>query len=101
MTELEQATRRSIEATDAGDLAALKEALTARDVAIGELSGLAPSADLAARLDAAIQAGDAVHQALQTLKLRISFESGRLAQLQAGLVSGLGSSPDPYIELFF
>ena len=98
MTALEEATARSLAAAETGDLAGLKEALSTRDTAIAALIDVAPSVELATSLGAAIQAGDEVFRALQAFKLRATFESRRLAQVEAGLVYGLGAGPEPTID---
>lgn len=80
-------------------LEALGETLRARDLEITQLINADPSIDLFRRLDAALAAGEILRLKVQALKQQLTFESGRLAQVRAGLVSGLGCAPDPHIEV--
>jgi hypothetical protein len=92
---LEQASTQALQAAMTGDLDALQQALTARAEAIAELKRAAPTAELAARFQAALGNGEAILQALLALKRTHGFESGRLAQLETGLATGLGSCGRP------
>lgn len=102
MMSLEHATGRVAAAVAAQDIEGINVALEARAAAIMELAGTAPSAELAdemvARLTAALQAGEAIHRDLSAMKLRIGFESARLAQFETGFVAGVRRRPSPRID---
>ena len=91
---LEQATQRAAEAANAGDLAKLEQALRDRAAAIQETVNLPPSPELAARLAAAIAAGDAIRTSLSAFRARTVLEIARLARLKASLGS-CASLPSP------
>ena len=94
---LEQATERLLTATAAQDLAAIEEALDARAAALQELAGQKPSKELARRVSAAIEAGNAAAGALCALKQRIGSESGRLKQIHC-FVRNLRAQPRPHLD---
>jgi len=75
---LEEANQQALAASERGDLNALDAALKARASAIASLAGAPPSQELAARLTAAIQAGEALSRSLFTLKARLLGRASRL-----------------------
>ena len=80
-------------------LRAIAQRLESRAAAVIELGATAPSADLAARVAQAIEAGDALGRDLGDVRRLIEADRARLAQLQSGLMAGIGSSRDPHIEV--
>ena len=88
---LEQAGRLALRAAAASDLEALRTALEARAKATAGLKAAPPSADVHARLSAAVELGEAIRHEIRALKLRIGVESARLTRIQNGLTAGLGS----------
>ena len=92
---VEQADQRALAATRAGDLVALGTALAARAQAIAALSFDTPSPALAKRLAAAFESGKLIEDALRALKLRLSLESSRLAQLRDGFRTILRAPDSP------
>jgi len=87
---IEQANAAALAASMAGDLGALKRALSDRAAAILELLQSAPSEELAMRVRNAIHAGEFVHRDLCAIQARVE-------QLR----SGLAPEPvaDPHIDL--
>ena len=77
---------------------AIEEALQVHEALTTELINAQPSEELAARVNAAMDAGESIQLALRALQLRLTSESRRLTQIQTGLLAGLGCSPDPQIE---
>ena len=95
---LEQATERLLDAVSTGELAAIGEALDAREAALEQLAGETPSKELAGRVSAAIEAGEAAASALCDLKQRIGSESVRLKQIRAAFVRNLHIRPQPHLD---
>lgn len=95
MMTLEQATREASEAVAAGDFEKLHRALEARSAAIAEIP---VTRENAARLTAALEAGEAVARDLRLLKLKLGIDVNRLAQIQSALLTGLGASGRPRIS---
>lgn len=88
---LEQATARSLAAAADGDLDALAAALAARRTAMARI-------DDPSRLKASIDAGESIARDLRLLKLKLSIDANRLAQIQSALLIGLGSDHRPRIN---
>lgn len=88
---LEQATEQSAAAAAAGDLDALAIALAARRKAMAGLED-------PARLKASLEAGESVARDIRLLKLKLSIDANRLAQIQSALLIGLGSDHRPQIS---
>ena len=95
---LEQITDQLFAAAAAQDLAAIGEALEARAAALEQLAAEEPSAELAGRIAAVIEAGEAAAVALCALKQRIGFESGRLKQIQSAFVRNPSVRPGSHLD---
>jgi hypothetical protein len=98
MMTLEQATQRAADAAGAGDLDQLERALKDRAAAIKIAVNLPPSPELAARLSAAIAAGDGIRSSLGGFCARTVLEIARLALLKASLASCAGPPPPTRIS---
>lgn len=84
---LAQASTALLAAIEAGDLAAIAQALAQREIAIR---------DTQEPTQADLDAGERARAALQALQQRWAFESARLTQVQHGF-GYVQPSPDPQI----
>jgi hypothetical protein len=98
MMTLEQATERALDAVNADDLDQLERALKDRAAAIRQTVTLPASPELAARLAAAITAGDAIRASLSGFRARTLLEIARLARLKASLGACAGPPPPTRIN---
>jgi len=98
MITLNQIAERAIDAADAGDMDAVKNALRDRGLAIAAMVAQAPSEEQAVCFRTAIEDGKAIDAALVAFKLRLQFERGQFIRLKSGLMAGLGSTFNTRID---
>lgn len=88
---IEEANELALRAALTDNLAGIRKALEARAVAIGKLTRMAPSVELATRFSAAIEAGEEIRRAILAIKYRAGLENARLERLKGGLIAGISS----------